>query len=301
MKIFNLAIIVFFCSIGVISQERISYDSNPMNLVEKEREFARMCLERGIKASFTEFLADDSIIFPRGVPINGKQFYLQAKENGGLLTWYPVFARVSATGDLGYSTGPYEYRENPKAEIADIYGTFLTIWKRQADASWKAVLDRGIFHQKPAEILSLQSLSTAPKAKNIEKINFETERGNLKTLDEKLSAETFKKGEAKSLAALADKEIRVYRENKFPFIGIENARHILLTQPGLLSWQPQFADIARAGDLGYVYGVYQIRDKATGADAKVIEQGTYIRIWKKQPNGKWKVAVDLLRSKQKSG
>lgn len=305
MKIILLLLImVNFCCAIVSAQQKNQNtnesDANPMSLVAIEQEFAKMSVEKGIKASFTEFLADDSIIFPRGEPINGKQFYLKAKENGGLLTWYPVFAQVSAAGDLGYSTGPYEYRDNPKAEIADIYGTFLTIWKRQADGSWKAVLDRGIFHQKPDETLLLQTLSTAPKPKNIEKINLEKERDDLKKLDEKLSQDTFKKGEIKSLPAVADPNIRVYRENKFPLIGLENVRPVLLTEPGLLSWKPQFVDVARSGDLGYFYGVYQIKDKS-GADGKVIEEGSYIRIWTKQPGGKWKVAIDLLRSKKKSG
>ena len=298
--IFSAVVIALSFGISVTAQEKTRYDSSPMALVEVEREFARMSAEKGIKASFTEYLADDSIIFPRGVPINGKQSYIKAKESGASLTWYPVFAQVSAAGDLGYSTGPYEYRDNPKAETADIYGTFLTIWKRQADGSWRVVLDRGIFHQKPLEALSLQPLSTASKPKNIEKINIERERGDLKTLDEKLSTDSFKKGEAKSLSSVADMDIRVYRENKFPFLGLENARPTLSTQPGILSWKPQFVDVARSGDLGYFYGVYQIKDKA-GTDGKVIEEGTYIRIWRKPPNGKWKVVVDLLRSKQKPG
>lgn len=299
-----LTVFAIYC-VSVLGQQKQNqfnpqYDNDPLSLVAVERDFAKMCLEKGIKASFTEYLADDSIIFPRGVPINGKQFYIKAKESGGVLTWYPVFAQVSAAGDLGYSTGPYEYRDDPKAEIADIYGTFLTIWKRQTDGSWRAVLDRGIFHSKPLETLSLQQLSTAPKPKNIEKLNLDAERDSLKKLDAQLSADTFKKGELKTLPSVAEKDIRVYRENHLPLIGIENARSVLLTQPGLLDWQPQFVDVARSGDLGYFYGVYQVRDKA-GANGKIIEEGSYIRIWKKQPNGKWKVAVDLLRSKQKSG
>lgn len=293
-------ILALFCSFSVTAQEKTVYDSNPMSLVEIEREFAKMSVDKGIKASFTEYLAEDSIIFPRGVPINGKQFYIKAKEYNGLLTWYPVFAQVSGGGDLGYSTGPYEYRDNPKSEIADNYGTFLTIWKRQADGSWRAVLDRGIFHQKPPETLQLQPLSAAPKPKNIEKVNVEAERNSLKTLDEKLAADTFKKGELKSLSAVADKDIRVYREDKFPFVSLADARSVLSAQPGLLNWKPDFIDVSRSGDLGYLYGAYQIKDKA-GADGKVIEEGSYIRIWKKQSNGKWKVVVDLLRTKQKSG
>ncbi len=303
--IWSVLITVLFGLFNVTAQEeekaKGGYDANPMALIETEREFARMSVEKGIKAAFIEYLAEDSIIFPRGVPVNGRKVYTEIQGTGGFgLTWYPIFAQVSAFGDLGYSTGPYEYRADPKTEKADIYGTFLTVWKRQADGAWKAVLDRGVFHQKPAEALVLQTLLTAPKPKDTEKMNPERERAKIKDLDAKLSAETFKKGEARSLLRVADKNIRVYRENKFPLVGIDAARAALLTEPGILSWKPQFEDISKSGDLGYFYGVYQLRDKA-GADGKVIEEGTYVRIWKKQPDGKWKVALDLLRSSKKSG
>ena len=59
-----------------------------------------------------------------------------------------------------------------------------------------------------------------------------------------------------------------------------------------LRWTPVHADIAASGDLGYTYGTYE--SKSPGADGKpVVRTGMYVTIWKKQPDGSWKVVVDL--------
>jgi ketosteroid isomerase-like protein len=63
--------------------------------------------------------------------------------------------------------------------------------------------------------------------------------------------------------------------------------------PGFsLRWKPVRADIAASGDLGYTYGTYESR--SPGPDgAPQVRTGMYVTIWKKQPDGSWKVVVDL--------
>ena len=59
-----------------------------------------------------------------------------------------------------------------------------------------------------------------------------------------------------------------------------------------LRWKPVAADVAASGDLGYTYGTYE--STSPGADGKpVVRTGMYVTIWKKQPDGSWKVVVDL--------
>lgn len=273
-------------------------DSDPMSVVEIEREFAKTSVTKGIREAFLTFLADDAVVYRNGW-VNGIEANRKRSVTKDLLTWYPVFADVSMAGDLGYSTGPYEYRENPSAKIADIYGTFLTIWKRQPDGAWKAVLDRGIFHSPPSENLSLNLPPADSRPKKLKYVNPQTERTKLLDLDKKFSAEILNKGEAKALPVFADTSIRLYRENQFTFVGIEAAKRAMVIKPGLISFEPLFADVSRSGDLGYLYGNYVIKGGDSGA--KVAEEGSYVRIWKKQSNGKWKVVVDLIRSKQKAG
>ena len=71
-----------------------------------------------------------------------------------------------------------------------------------------------------------------------------------------------------------------------------NARAFLRQQPatpGLLSWEPAFADVADAGDLGFTTGPWKY---ATDPEDDYIAFGQYFSFWKKQSDGTWKVVID---------
>lgn len=71
-----------------------------------------------------------------------------------------------------------------------------------------------------------------------------------------------------------------------------NGKEFLATQPaspGLLAWEPVFADVSRAGDLGFTTGPWFYRPDAT---AGAIAHGQYFTVWKLQPDDAWKVAID---------
>jgi ketosteroid isomerase-like protein len=56
-----------------------------------------------------------------------------------------------------------------------------------------------------------------------------------------------------------------------------------------ISWKPREAEIESDSNLGYTWGMYQLRT-ATG-DKQNSAVGKYVIVWKKQPNGEWKAAV----------
>ena len=67
-----------------------------------------------------------------------------------------------------------------------------------------------------------------------------------------------------------------------------------LDQGNKLTWKPDFSDIAASGDLGYTYGTYVFTSKDKDKDGKpIVEYGKYVTIWKKQSDGRWKVALDM--------
>ena len=61
--------------------------------------------------------------------------------------------------------------------------------------------------------------------------------------------------------------------------------------PVTLYWEPVFADVSRAGDLGYTTGPYRLSDQS--AERRPTQHGYYFSIWKRQPGGAWKVALDV--------
>ena len=63
--------------------------------------------------------------------------------------------------------------------------------------------------------------------------------------------------------------------------------------PGFsLTWKPLKAEVARSGDLGYTYGTYERKRRDTSGRT-VTESGKYMTLWKKQPDGSWKVIADM--------
>jgi ketosteroid isomerase-like protein len=59
-----------------------------------------------------------------------------------------------------------------------------------------------------------------------------------------------------------------------------------------LSWTPTGADISSSGDLGYTFGTFVFHSKDKEGKT-VVEHGKYTSIWKKQPDGSWKVVLDM--------
>ena len=56
--------------------------------------------------------------------------------------WQAVTVEAAKSGELGYSRGTYELNFNdPKGKPVSDKGKYATVWRKQADGSWKVVLD----------------------------------------------------------------------------------------------------------------------------------------------------------------
>ena len=103
----------------------------------------------------------------------------------------------------------------------------------------------------------------------------------------KLSRE---KGSRSALLQFIDSNGVLLRPNSYPLVGgnaidfISQANDTLY----IMNWQPKGAAIAESGELGYTYGVYTVSLK----NKDTLIHGTYVNIWKKQPDGAWKLVLD---------
>jgi len=126
------------------ASEKVSADT----LRQMEGEFMKAAAEHG-SAGYMSYYADDAVEVPNGAPIiTGKvniaktMGFLDDKNNH--LTWTPVAADISASGDLGYTYGTYEFSAAGKdGKTVVEHGKYTSIWKKQKDGSWKVVLDMG--------------------------------------------------------------------------------------------------------------------------------------------------------------
>jgi ketosteroid isomerase-like protein len=58
-----------------------------------------------------------------------------------------------------------------------------------------------------------------------------------------------------------------------------------------LTWTPQGAQMGPSNDMGFTWGHYEGRSKDKNGEP-VVTSGRYFTVWKKLPNGEWKVALD---------
>jgi ketosteroid isomerase-like protein len=123
-------------------------------LKQLEGEFMRAALDKGSEG-YMSYYADNAVEVPNGAGlIEGKieiakgMSFLDDKNNR--LTWEPVGADISASGDLGYTYGTYEFHSKDKdgKPLVD-YGKYTSIWKTQKDGNWKVVLDMGNTNPAP--------------------------------------------------------------------------------------------------------------------------------------------------------
>ena len=71
----------------------------------------------------------------------------------------------------------------------------------------------------------------------------------------------------------------------------------LLEAPGFAGgWKATKVDVS--GHLSYVTGTYEITETDDSGKA-MTDKGTYLKVWKKQPDGSWKCVADMFSSDRK--
>jgi ketosteroid isomerase-like protein len=112
-------------------------------LLQLDREFAKQSSARGAVA-WQEIMAPNAV-----KPANGGRWLTGPEEignnmreafaSGFTLAWEPTRAEISRGGKLGYTWGRYHSLFSGKARE----GTYMTVWQKQPDGSWKVLFDTG--------------------------------------------------------------------------------------------------------------------------------------------------------------
>ena len=280
--------LVLGISLAVVAQKHKESERTRTRraLVEMEHAFAQAAATKGTRDAFIEFLADEGIVFQPG-PVNGKKFWTARERRKGLLSWDPEYADVSRAGDLGWTTGPWEFRPNGPEDKPVAFGEYFTIWKKQSDGSWKAVLDRGVSTDKSYATKLLQFPPNDEASDMTAKANVALWREKLMKLETDFSAAVTKKGALNAFDAYLAEAVRMLRPDLAPALGKQRALEVITARLGNLSWQPVMADVSASGDLGYAYGTFEF--KSRGA---LVEHGSYVRVWKKFGRA-WQVVMDV--------
>lgn len=117
------------------------------------------------------------------------------------------------------------------------------------------------------------------------------EEGVLLKADRDFSAMSAKEGMHKAfLYFVADSGV-LLMDNSFPLKG----RDALITlfekssdTAFTLTWEPVYEKLAKSGEMGFTYGIFNKRTKSNGESST----GIYLTIWERQKDGAWKFVMD---------
>jgi ketosteroid isomerase-like protein len=121
---------------------------SPDVLLEADRAFAAAVAEGGSDAWASWFAEDGAMIQERVGEVRGRaairEFMAALDDPSFSLRWDPDRADIARSGELGWTTGRYvSERVAPDGSVARSEGLYVSIWRMQADGSWKVVMDIG--------------------------------------------------------------------------------------------------------------------------------------------------------------
>ena len=139
----------FLLILLVACNPQMNMNKEKDKLLQTDIDFSNRSVEVGNHQAFLEYASPDVVLLkPNSYPIVGKKamkdLYAEISDSNYRLTWKPSFARISKSGDLGYTFGIYLLeitQGEQKGQTGE--GTYCTIWEKNAKGEWRFVLDTG--------------------------------------------------------------------------------------------------------------------------------------------------------------
>lgn len=244
--------------------------ADPAPVIAAERAFAADGRAMGWVAAFKKYTAPDGIMF---APDPVRTLDNMAKLGDSprpALNWWPLWAGMASSGDLGFTTGPYTVNGAPS-------GQYFTVWVKQADGRWAWVFDGGPEVEAPAMappstqpgVLAAGVSSTIPWTRV--------------TLAEDGLAQNAISDTPGAYRALLAADARIAGMNKRVATGPDQIEDELKVRATRIAFQRRGGSASKAGDLAWTYG-----DAAWNGG-----RGHYVRIWRRDRAG-WRIVWDQL-------
>lgn len=270
-------------------------DSLPPDLVtmiDTERAFAARALGVGWKQAFLEYFADDAIGFERNeVGLAKGQISRQPDPPKDLkLQWEPRYGDVSTTGEIGYLIGPVQTvrassAAGQKATVR--HSNYASIWKKQTDGTYRVILDFGT--ATPGPVPYAPGFTRAPHANRFTG-DYDDTTPPLGAADSILNS-SLRSAPARAYRGHVADGARLLRPGRLPIVGAPAIAAWAGGERAYTAADTRFTESARSGDLGYTWGTYAWPARGRGAG----EKGFYVRVWVRERNGQWKLALDALQ------
>lgn len=274
-----LLVSIILNSFGQSSNGRVS------SLVAAENYFAAKVKENGLRDGFLKISDSETVVF-RPNAVKAEVFYDKKQIDPGELIWEPSYARISRSGDWGFTTGPYIY--TTFSDSSKSYGQYLSIWRANRKGIWKLALDIGTPHPKPVNETRMDF--TDPKDsrffRQISPVRL-LQREEMILASDRLLANALTKSTALGYNTFLGEDARLIFPGVEPILGKENINKFVYEQGINIFSEPVLANRSIGSDLAFSYGSAQITTNNTTG------KYNYVRIWESQEGFKWNVIVEL--------
>ncbi len=255
-------------------------------MIDAERAFTARAMVVGWKQAVLEYFADSAVGFDGGAGPAKDQIRKNPDPPPDMqLLWEPRYGDIAASGELGYLTGPVLNIRKSRDNGRPRHSTYASIWKRQPDGSFKVLLDFGVTTPQPVPFAA--GFTRAPG--NRFTGDYDETTPPLSAADGVLNS-GLRVRQADGYRGRLASSVRFHREGIMPVVGDRAALRWRATQAAYSSIDSRFAEAARSGDLGYTWGSYTV-----GPVQKPSQRGFYIRVWQRERNRQWTVALDALQ------
>ena len=138
-------VVANFTGCQLLADEKPDHSSLKAAMLDADRAFSQLSQQKGMRAAYMQFLDSTGVLLrPNSMPLIGADavdYISMGNDSAFTMTWEPKGAHLAEAGDMGYTYGIYSIQ--PTQIDTTLYGTYVSIWKRQPDGSWKFVLDTG--------------------------------------------------------------------------------------------------------------------------------------------------------------
>ena len=282
LNLFIAGKVFFVAALCTISLSALAQSADTLaarEIARIDREYSNLSVVKGMPAASVEHFAEDGVAFAP-TAVNGKKYWASQTDFPGTLIWQPIFAFVSAAGELGYTTGVWELKKENEPSLG--FGHYVTIWVKQRDGKWKIALDVGTENPQPRE--PPPNLQILPP--EITRQPRDDAHRNLRNAGFKLTGAA-RNDIGKAIIDSATDAIRIYRDKTFPAVGLVAVKLMLCSEHEQVTFEPVGSKMSSSGDLYFGYGNYSEKHGST------VEHGIYVLIWRANLNGDWKLVLDL--------
>jgi ketosteroid isomerase-like protein len=257
-------------------------------LVNTEREFAKTATVKGLRDSFLDYFADDSIALVPAPESARDRLRSQPSQPFSELeiTWEPRLGDVAASNDIGWLTGPSTIIDHTAAKPVPRLGNYLSIWRRQPDGRWRVYIDVG------ANVPALPAFAPGFTRTPFGKMYAGTEGKEAATRSLAEADRAFNgriassSGSAAAYTERTTSSSRLHRPGSLSVVGTDAIAAWVSANAASMSAVSTAAEAAKSGEIGFSYGTYEVKSATP-------DKGAYVRVWTRDASGAWFVVADV--------